>query len=151
MRLTSIAATAVLASLGIAIGACAGPSLPTRPARTSPLSSEAAEAPPPPVATSLTQDPLAQEPASTGADGHAGDHGHDHAATPAEPVPQGAPDGGSSATEYVCPMHPDVHQSGPGRCPRCGMNLVPRANPTRPDAGPPPDSVHHQHGGEHAH
>lgn len=31
------------------------------------------------------------------------------------------------ATEvaYVCPMHPDVRQSGPGDCPKCGMHLVP--------------------------
>jgi hypothetical protein len=28
--------------------------------------------------------------------------------------------------EYVCPMHPDVRSSKPGKCPRCGMEL--RAN-----------------------
>jgi P-type Cu+ transporter len=26
-------------------------------------------------------------------------------------------------TEYVCPMHPEVHQTGPGSCPGCGMAL----------------------------
>jgi hypothetical protein len=26
---------------------------------------------------------------------------------------------------YLCPMHSDVRQSGPGKCPNCGMNLVP--------------------------
>ena len=26
--------------------------------------------------------------------------------------------------EYTCPMHHDVRQSGPGRCPKCGMTLV---------------------------
>ncbi|WP_373475594.1 copper-translocating P-type ATPase [Sphingorhabdus sp.] len=26
---------------------------------------------------------------------------------------------------YICPMHPDVRQDEPGRCPKCGMNLVP--------------------------
>ena len=26
---------------------------------------------------------------------------------------------------YVCPMHPEVQQENPGRCPECGMNLVP--------------------------
>jgi Heavy metal binding domain len=25
---------------------------------------------------------------------------------------------------YLCPMHSDVRQSNPGKCPRCGMNLV---------------------------
>jgi Heavy metal binding domain len=27
---------------------------------------------------------------------------------------------------YVCPMHPEVHQSNPGRCPKCRMDLVPK-------------------------
>ncbi len=26
---------------------------------------------------------------------------------------------------YTCPMHPEVIQDGPGKCPICGMNLVP--------------------------
>ena len=26
---------------------------------------------------------------------------------------------------YICPMHPEVRSSGPGSCPKCGMNLVP--------------------------
>ena len=26
---------------------------------------------------------------------------------------------------YICPMHPKVRQDDPGRCPKCGMNLVP--------------------------
>lgn len=25
---------------------------------------------------------------------------------------------------YVCPMHPDVRQSSPGKCSKCGMALV---------------------------
>jgi hypothetical protein len=25
---------------------------------------------------------------------------------------------------YTCPMHPDVRQEGPGKCPKCGMALV---------------------------
>ena len=41
--------------------------------------------------------------------GHDGHAGHDeHAA------------GG----DYVCPMHPEVRQDHPGRCPKCGMELV---------------------------
>jgi Cu+-exporting ATPase len=28
-------------------------------------------------------------------------------------------------TEYVCPMDPEVHQMGPGACPKCGMALEP--------------------------
>lgn len=31
----------------------------------------------------------------------------------------------SEGQEYTCPMHPEVRQSGPGKCPKCGMNLEP--------------------------
>lgn len=24
---------------------------------------------------------------------------------------------------YICPMHPEVRQSAPGKCPKCGMKL----------------------------
>ena len=27
--------------------------------------------------------------------------------------------------EYICPMHPEVRQKGPGKCPKCGMFLEP--------------------------
>jgi len=26
---------------------------------------------------------------------------------------------------YVCPMHPEVRQPNPGKCPSCGMDLLP--------------------------
>lgn len=47
------------------------------------------------------------------------------------PVP-----GIAGAAEYVCPMDPEVHQLGPGACPKCGMALEPaviRAPVTRTD------------------
>jgi hypothetical protein len=31
-----------------------------------------------------------------------------------------------SSIVYVCPMHPEVRRSAPGRCPKCGMKLEPR-------------------------
>jgi Cu(I)/Ag(I) efflux system membrane fusion protein len=31
----------------------------------------------------------------------------------------------STMTVYVCPMHPEVRSDKPGKCPKCGMNLVP--------------------------
>lgn len=30
---------------------------------------------------------------------------------------------------YVCPMHPDVRQDSPGKCPKCGMALVAQSPP----------------------
>src|SRR5688572_23029197 len=42
----------------------------------------------------------------------------------------GRPPGGPQPREaerkqYTCPMHPEVVQDQPGRCPKCGMELVP--------------------------
>ncbi len=31
----------------------------------------------------------------------------------------------AAATSYICPMHSDVRQGAPGKCPRCGMALLP--------------------------
>ncbi|WP_137808353.1 MULTISPECIES: heavy metal translocating P-type ATPase [unclassified Pseudomonas] len=30
-----------------------------------------------------------------------------------------------AATEFTCPMHPEIRQPGPGNCPKCGMTLEP--------------------------
>src|SRR4029077_8331572 len=58
---------------------------------------------------------------STGA-GHAA-HGHEHAhAAPQIPKVDQA-NGGT----YICPMDPDVRESKPGACPKCGMALEPAA------------------------
>ncbi len=38
--------------------------------------------------------------------------------------PEPAPKSAMSAI-YVCPMHPEVRQTGPGTCPKCGMALEP--------------------------
>jgi len=31
----------------------------------------------------------------------------------------------SNGEAYICPMHADVRQLSPGKCPKCGMNLLP--------------------------
>jgi P-type Cu+ transporter len=41
---------------------------------------------------------------------------------------------------YVCPMHPEVRQRGPGSCPKCGMALEPEA-PTVDEEGPSAELV----------
>ncbi|AKK74280.1 multicopper oxidase [Chryseobacterium gallinarum] len=35
-----------------------------------------------------------------------------------------------SQISYTCPMHPDVVSDQPGKCPKCGMNLVKKENQT---------------------
>jgi hypothetical protein len=37
--------------------------------------------------------------------------------------------GDSPAGKYVCPMHAEVVSDKPGRCPTCGMDLVPAGSP----------------------
>ena len=42
-----------------------------------------------------------------------------------EPAASGTTKPASSAeAEHTCPMHPEVKQKGPGKCPKCGMALV---------------------------
>jgi Cu(I)/Ag(I) efflux system membrane fusion protein len=36
------------------------------------------------------------------------------------------------AVQYVCPMHPQIVQDRPGKCPICGMDLVPAAGEPEP-------------------
>lgn len=35
--------------------------------------------------------------------------------------------------KYTCPMHPQIVQDGPGKCPLCGMTLVPLTRPSAHD------------------
>jgi P-type Cu+ transporter len=68
-------------------------------------------------------DPMQAAPHTHGHVGQA--HGHDHAhATPEETdrIDHGT---------YVCPMDPEVCESKPGACPKCGMALEP-ATPSAP-------------------
>ncbi len=38
--------------------------------------------------------------------------------------------GAGETLVYTCPMHPDVVSQEPGRCPECGMKLLPAAEPS---------------------
>jgi Cu(I)/Ag(I) efflux system membrane fusion protein len=51
---------------------------------------------------------------------------------PSAPAPSRAAAATSSsppAVDYTCPMHPEVHGTGPGKCPKCGMDLQPTGKP----------------------
>jgi hypothetical protein len=45
-------------------------------------------------------------------------HAHEGGEPTAAPADQ-------EAKSWTCPMHPEVVQSEPGKCPKCGMKLVP--------------------------
>lgn len=57
--------------------------------------------------------------------------------------------------QYTCPMHPEVVKDAPGKCPKCGMDLVPMREKKKNEPGHHghseaiPDDVHSS--GKHAH
>lgn len=52
------------------------------------------------------------------------DHGHAHEHD-ASASPPHAP--AAETSSWICPMHAQIHQDHPGKCPICGMDLVPMA------------------------
>ncbi len=79
-------------------------------------------------------------------------HQHHHPAADTGPGASGVT-AGQSAPVYTCPMHPEVRQDQPGRCPTCGMTLVlagagePSTAQMHPAHGSEP--AHHGHHGDH--
>jgi hypothetical protein len=58
------------------------------------------------------------------------EHGHSHEGSPRaadkDKDGEGGKVGKQPVTLYTCPMHPEVISDKPGRCPKCGMTLVPK-------------------------
>lgn len=46
---------------------------------------------------------------------------------------------------YACPMHPEIRRDAPGRCPECGMELLPMKAGARAHAGPAMGDKHEGH------
>jgi hypothetical protein len=116
---------------------------PTRPAPQyepdpllSPIPPKSAE--PSPTGTEPAHSPTATPPGNPPMRGEPGAHTppttpapkppthHDHGSTPpAQHEHQGATPPPAPKTIYTCPMHPEVRSAEPGKCPKCGMTLVP--------------------------
>ena len=50
-----------------------------------------------------------------------------------------------SGQNFTCPMHPEVIKPGPGKCPKCGMDLVPVADTESKDEHHHTDAPAHKH------
>jgi hypothetical protein len=51
----------------------------------------------------------------------------------------------ASAQKYTCPMHPEVVTDYPGKCPKCGMTLVPLKPKSKTPTSNEADMQHHDH------
>jgi hypothetical protein len=130
MRIHTIACAAIYI---VSAAGCSAELAAQRPPANDPGSVAAAEAPyhPPPA---YQPDPLlspvppkSAEPPPTGQEQQ-----HSPTAMPPGNPPLREEPGGKPPAHrhpdsmiYTCPMHPEVHHSGPGKCPKCGMTLVP--------------------------
>lgn len=121
---------ALLAAAALGGASCATYTAPTPVGVEHPASVEAPSPPVTPVAVNLTPDDLDREVSPAAAPGESGDHQHSEARPESGAGPSHSGHEGGSATTpsgeatYSCPMHPEVKQNEPGRCPKCGMQLV---------------------------
>ncbi|MGI8889702.1 MAG: heavy metal-binding domain-containing protein [Chthoniobacterales bacterium] len=57
--------------------------------------------------------------------------GHDMSGMQMQPTPTTTSATSPAAKRppyFTCPMHPEIHEAGPGQCPKCGMTLVKKSS-----------------------
>ncbi|WNG46626.1 hypothetical protein F0U60_22800 [Archangium minus] len=131
----SVSTKLVAGALALGLSACAFGAAERVPSLSDPSNPEAPESPVRGMAAVLADNASSfpSHPAPAGAAKHS-EHSH----------PGGADAGTPAATGYVCPMHPEVTSPEPGRCPKCGMKLVPQ----KPSEAKPSGGHEHSHGHE---
>ena len=112
----------LLLILPLLVMGCTAPVEPAPLSPGHPASPQALEAEAPARSQTLSFQAVPPSPAEARAE-HIGHAGHGMAArngsAPAATRPA------TTQAAYVCPMHPEVTSAQPGKCPQCGMNLVP--------------------------
>ena len=127
------------------------PANPNAPASPAPAASvtlalNPSTAPPPPQDDSMGEPHQGMPGMKGGHDGMAGmpepsdadGTNRNAAGGPPQSAPATAP--GATTVQYTCPMHKEVVSNQPGKCPKCGMKLVPK----KPR---PPQGEQNGHGG----
>ena len=125
----------IVAAFALSVPGCTSSQIDSGPEH--PASPAAAVAPLPPVGEALSTNealppPPAPDDASHDAHGaHSGGATHGGAAHDVAPASRGDEATSAASAEdgekWTCPMHPEVVQPEPGKCPKCGMKLVPLA------------------------
>ena len=126
-------ASAIPLLLLLAFVGC-GSGVPPRSAALDPSNANGPESPPFSGSPALTEPPITADGESRHADSSNGEgseqhggHGHGAANLAGTRSTTALQAGGSDQpATYTCPMHPEVTSSQPGKCPKCGMNLVPK-------------------------
>lgn len=106
----------LLLTVALVAGAACATEPPPRPVQLDPSNPSAPESAP------LSSGALAPAP-SAPAPPPASSEPHEKT----EAAPDGGPSRQQSTTLYTCAMHPEVISDKPGKCPKCGMTLVPKA------------------------
>ncbi len=114
----------LIVPLGLNAAACSPGPMPVSQSPKDPSNPAAEEGAPPLSLLASTTQPNLSQRSSDGVSEHMGHH-HEHSNSQNQQVAASA-DGGPGTVVYVCPMHPEVTSSSPGRCPKCGMDLVPK-------------------------